>query len=555
MKNILPAVFASFLVLHAAPAAAQHTVQYLIVAGGGAGGSRGGGGGGGGFRAGSTTVAPGDYPVVVGAGGVHGGANASGGSGGSSSFNGIDSTGGGGGGGWAANGRPGGSGGGAGMWESHSNVGGSGTTGQGNSGGSSPADAGGGGGGGAGAAGGTGIPVGSGGNGGGGLASSISGASVVYAGGGGGAATLGTGYQPGAAGSGGGGAGRKAGDGYPGTPNTGGGGGSGYELGGDGGSGLVIIRYPIGTITATGGAITTVAGYKIHTFASGGTFSISGVPTLTSVAPNTGNQGANVSVTLTGTNFVSGGTTVAVSGSNVTVSGVSVASATSLTATFAIDWSAAIGARNVTVTTASGTSGAQIFTVGAQPSPAGWLAKQDGNGNLYPSGVYEIGGNVGVGTQAPARKLHVAGDLQVDGNIAARYQDVAEWVDAIDTLPGGTVVVVDRGANRVASTRIPYDTAVIGVVSAAPGVVLGERAPGRILVAQSGRVRTKVDARFGAIRRGDLLVTSPNPGHAMRSTPLAIGDTTLHRPGTLIGKALEELKDGTGEILVLLTLQ
>jgi hypothetical protein len=169
--------------------------------------------------------------------------------------------------------------------------------------------------------------------------------------------------------------------------------------------------------------------------------------------------------------------------------------------------------------------------------------------------VYEIAGNVGVGTQAPVKKLHVAGDLQVDGNIAARYQDVAEWVDAIDTLPAGTVVAVDQGANRVTPTRIPYDTAVIGVVSAAPGLVLGEPARGRVLVAQSGRVRTKVDARYGAIRRGDLLVSSPNAGHAMRSTPLAIGDATLHRPGTLIGKALEELPHGTGEILVLLTLQ
>jgi hypothetical protein len=146
----------------------------------------------------------------------------------------------------------------------------------------------------------------------------------------------------------------------------------------------VIIRYPIGAITATGGAITTVAGYKIHTFTGGGTFSISASPTLTSVAPNTGNQGTTVGVTLTGTNFVSSGTTIAVSGAGVTVSGVSVASPTSLTATFAIGWSAAIGTRTVTVTTASGTSGAQTFTVGAQPSPAGWLAKQDGKRQSVP---------------------------------------------------------------------------------------------------------------------------------------------------------------------------
>jgi hypothetical protein len=41
----------------------------------------------------------------------------------------------------------------------------------------------------------------------------------------------------------------------------------------------------------------------------------------------------------------------------------------------------------------------------------------------------------------------------------------------------------------------------------------------------------------------------------MRSRPMRIGNQTLHRPGTLLGKALEALPTGKGEILVLLTLQ
>ena len=60
-------------------------------------------------------------------------------------------------------------------------------------------------------------------------------------------------------------------------------------------------------------------------------------PTLTSVAPNLGIQGTTVAVTLTGTNFVVGATTVNVSGAGVTVNTVVVGSNTSLTANFVLD--------------------------------------------------------------------------------------------------------------------------------------------------------------------------------------------------------------------------
>jgi hypothetical protein len=41
----------------------------------------------------------------------------------------------------------------------------------------------------------------------------------------------------------------------------------------------------------------------------------------------------------------------------------------------------------------------------------------------------------------------------------------------------------------------------------------------------------------------------------MRSQPIIVGGHSIHRPGTLLGKALEALPAGRGEILVLLTLQ
>jgi hypothetical protein len=68
-------------------------------------------------------------------------------------------------------------------------------------------------------------------------------------------------------------------------------------------------------------------------------------------------------------------------------------------------------------------------------------------------------------------------------------------------------------------------------------------------------VKVKVDATAGPIDVGDLLVTSDIPGVAMKSQPINVGGVQIHRPGTLIGKALEPLRSGSGLILVLLSLQ
>ena len=59
----------------------------------------------------------------------------------------------------------------------------------------------------------------------------------------------------------------------------------------------------------------------------------------------------------------------------------------------------------------------------------------------------------------------------------------------------------------------------------------------------------KVDASFGAIRAGDLLTTSPNPGYAMKVTDKA------EATGAIIGKALGDLASGTGTVPVMVTLK
>jgi len=330
--NHSPAVVASNLVLcldaansNSYTVATPLSVEYLIVGGGGGGGggsstssyTGGGGGGGGGFRTGFIEVTPQSYTVTVGNGGTGGAYNVvdnSGTSGEASSFAGISAAGGGGGGAGgnataaARIGKSGGSGGGSGY---RSTVGGTGNTpitspSQGNNGGfAGTGEQGSGGGGGAGAIGadGTNLPQYTGGAGGIGLSSSISGTTQFYAGGGG-AGGLDLGIVPsgfGAVGGlGGGGGGGFLGtsptvyNGQNGLENTGGGGGGGTRhtvsnVGGNGGSGIVIIRY-IGTQRATGGTVTSANGYTIHTFTTSGTFVVNNTSTWQDISGR-GNNG------------------------------------------------------------------------------------------------------------------------------------------------------------------------------------------------------------------------------------------------------------------------
>jgi hypothetical protein len=206
---------------------------------------------------------------------------------------------------------------------------------------------------------------------------------------------------------------------------------------------------------------------------------------------------------------------------------------------------------------------------GAAPAAAGALSITNSYGSLpAPTNGLYVQGSVRVGTTAAsAYKLdvngaaNVTGDVNVTGaitggSIQARYQDVAEWVPSAQELAPGTVVVLDQArANHVLASASAYDTSVAGVVSAQPGLLLGEGGEGRVMVATTGRVRVKVDATRGPIKIGDLLVTSDIAGVAMRSEPVVVGGRKLHAPGTIIGKALEPLAGGVGEILVLLSMQ
>ena len=201
--------------------------------------------------------------------------------------------------------------------------------------------------------------------------------------------------------------------------------------------------------------------------------------------------------------------------------------------------------------------------VDANSSVYTWLQSRNATNYAlnYSLALNPNGGNVGIGTTNPTTKLHVVGDGNITGTLTAgtftaKYQDIAEWVPSSQALAAGTVVVLDSTkSNNVVASHQAYDTHVAGVITAQPGLTLGESGDGRVLVATTGRVKVKVSAANGPIQICDLLVTSDVQGMAVKSIPVEFGGVRLHRPGTLIGKALEPLASGTGEILVLLSLQ
>lgn len=157
--------------------------------------------------------------------------------------------------------------------------------------------------------------------------------------------------------------------------------------------------------------------------------------------------------------------------------------------------------------------------------------------------------------------VSVNGTLNVTVDIVLQNADCAEEFDIAPAASGcpagvdpGTVMVL-AGEGALRASFEPYDKRVAGIVSGAgdyqPGIVL-DRQPGagnRQPIALMGKVFCKVDAGYGPVEIGDLLTTSPTPGHAMKAA-----DPTKAF-GAVIGKALRPLDAGRGLIPVLVSLQ
>ena len=134
-------------------------------------------------------------------------------------------------------------------------------------------------------------------------------------------------------------------------------------------------------------------------------------------------------------------------------------------------------------------------------------------------------------------------------------ESVAVDAPAHEFEPGDVVAIDPASPRRFSLCRTPNSALVAGIVSTRPAVVGTvhdmaaegrEALAGEVRVGIVGIVPTKVCDEGGAIRIGDLLVTSSRPRMAMRAPDRPA-------PGTIIGKALGELGEGAGKVEVLMT--
>ncbi|HXJ95678.1 MAG TPA: hypothetical protein VMT20_22780 [Terriglobia bacterium] len=198
---------------------------------------------------------------------------------------------------------------------------------------------------------------------------------------------------------------------------------------------------------------------------------------------------------------------------------------------------------------------------------AGVFGKSDsGEGVRGESASTQHGAVVGVNTNAAGVGVYgkggrlaalFEGHVEVTGDIRlANAGDCAEDFDiaAADSVEPGTVMVLGEQGS-LHQGRQAYDKRVAGVISGAgnfkPGIVLDKQESqlNRKPLALLGKVYCKVDAGYAPIQVGDLLTTSPTPGHAMKA------DDPLRAFGSVIGKALRPLPSGQGLIPILIALQ
>ncbi|HEV8269880.1 MAG TPA: hypothetical protein VGQ04_01170, partial [Chitinophagaceae bacterium] len=183
----------------------------------------------------------------------------------------------------------------------------------------------------------------------------------------------------------------------------------------------------------------------------------------------------------------------------------------------------------------------------------GVLAQANVDGTLNSSAL--VASVVGTGNGNPAvfkangsnvARIDKTGKGFFNGGTQNSGADIAEAFDVngnIKEYEAGDVLVISTDKDRsVEKSSQPYSTLVAGVYATKPGVLLTEEnidteLKGKVPMGVIGVIPTKVCLEGGAIKRGDLIVTSSMPGVAMKADPDKV------KIGQVIGKALQDYNE------------
>ncbi|MBO9563322.1 MAG: hypothetical protein J7621_11135 [Niastella sp.] len=178
--------------------------------------------------------------------------------------------------------------------------------------------------------------------------------------------------------------------------------------------------------------------------------------------------------------------------------------------------------------------------------------EQHSNGSiaLFKSGNP---GTVNVARINSAGRGFFNGGTQVGGADVAEFFNVTGTAKAYE--PGDVLVIAQDADRTVEKSTGAYSTLVAGVYATRPGVLLSEahiddNLDHQVPMGVIGVIPTKVCMEGGAIKRGDLIVTSSTTGVAMKADPDKV------KVGQVIGKALQDYNaNGVGKINVLVSIK
>ena len=303
---------------------------------------------------------------------------------------------------------------------------------------------------------------------------------------------------------------------------------AGAGLTGGGTSGTVTLNIGSGTgITVNADTIQTNDSQIVHDNLSGFVSNEHIDHSTVSITAGSGLTGGGT-IAATRTINVVGGYGITVNADNIEISNTNIQAQ----ANVAIDnkvTTAFVNALNVNATTIDNVDATQFLRSDQQDAHSG---------NISPSS----NNTLALGTTSNRYK-EVHATTFYGTATQAQYADLAEKYSADADYEPGTVLVIG-GSAEVTVTDEPGSFAVIGVVSTDPAYLMNSDADG-VAIALRGRIPCKV---AGTCKKGDVLITSNTPGHAM-----VAGDPKSLSPLQIVGRALENKTSaapGVVEIIV-----